>query len=461
MDTVIVLFNRDLRVHDHPALATACADARRVAPLFVVDPALALGRRTGFLADCLADLRESLRGRGGDLLIRWGDPVAETLRLAGELSAQAVYTGEDVSALARRRERRLAEECGRHRMGFRTFPGVTVVPPGALRPSGGGDHYRVFTPYWRAWNDIRRREVLDAPDVVPVPPQVEPGPLPVPGRLASRLFRGGETVARERMAQWLKCSVAGYADGHDDLAGDRTSRLSPYLRFGCLSPLELASLSGGGGGVGDDRDGDDRDGGGRGDGGGGDGGGRGDGDGRGGDDYVRQLCWRDFFHQVASAFPRINRDDYRPRGREWHDDGDAAQAWKEGRTGVPIVDAGMRQLLTEGWMHNRARMIAASFLVRRLRVDWRVGAAHFFELLLDGDVPNNYGNWQWVAGTGNDTRPNRAVNPVRQARRFDPRGEYIRRYLPELEAVPTRTLHEPWRLPAGIGGYPPPLVSMG
>ncbi|GHH68865.1 deoxyribodipyrimidine photo-lyase [Streptosporangium violaceochromogenes] len=429
MDTAVVLFNRDLRVHDHPALAEACATARHVVPLFVVDPAVPRGGRARFLAECLADLRETLRGRGGDLVIRHGDPVTETMRLVRALPAQAVHVSDDVSALARRRQRRLAQECARHRTAFRTFPGVTIVPPGALRPSGGGDHYRVFTPYWRAWSRHPLREVLGAPAVVPLPPGLEPGPLPVPGPgmgVGRRgPFEGGETAARERMGRWLKHGVQEYAEGHDDLAGDRTSRLGPYLRFGCLSPLELGALA------------------------------------SAADDFVRQLCWRDFFHQVTAAFPRIGRDDYRPRGREWRDDADGAQAWKEGMTGVPIVDAGMRQLLAEGWMHNRARMITASFLVRKLCVDWRVGAEHFFALLLDGDVPDNCGNWQWVAGTGNDTRPNRVVNLVRQARRFDPRGEYIRRYLPELEAAPTGALHEPWRLPEGIGGYPPPLAVPG
>ncbi|MGV9773894.1 cryptochrome/photolyase family protein [Streptosporangium sp. NPDC003464] len=424
MDTVIVLFNRDLRVHDHPALAAACADACRVVPLFVADSRMPAGHRASFLAECLADLRGSLRDRGGDLVVRQGDPVVETVRLACELPAQAVYVSADVSALAQRRERRLAEECRRHRMGLRTFPGVTVVPPDALRPSGGGDHYRVFTPYWRVWSRQRRREVLKPPDKVPVPEGLEGGPLPLAGHGPNGPFPGGETVARTRMRQWLKYCVEDYAAGHDDLAGNRTSRLSPYLRVGCLSPLELESLA------------------------------------VNGDDFVRQLCWRDFFHQVTRAFPRINRDDYRSRGQRWHDDEDAAQAWKEGRTGVPIVDAGMRQLLAEGWMHNRARMVTASFLVRRLRVDWRVGAGHFFDLLLDGEVPNNYGNWQWVAGTGNDTRPNRVVNPVRQARRFDPEGEYIRRYLPELDGVPTKLIYEPWRMPTGIRGYPAPLVPM-
>ncbi|MFC7644671.1 deoxyribodipyrimidine photo-lyase [Streptosporangium lutulentum] len=238
MDIIVVLFNRDLRTHDHPALAAACENARQVVPLFVLDPALPTGHREGFLAECLADLRRSLRGLGGELVIRRGDTVTETVRLARMLSARAVYTALDVSALARSRQRRLAAECDRNRTEFRGFPGVTIVAPDALRPSGGGDHYRVFTPYWRAWSAHPRRELSKVPGTVSVP-ELDAGSPPEPGHRPSALFEGGETAARERMRRWLKHGVADYADGHDDLAGNRTSRLSPYLHFGCLSPLEL------------------------------------------------------------------------------------------------------------------------------------------------------------------------------------------------------------------------------
>ena len=312
---MIVLFNRDLRVHDHPALSAACERARRVIPLFVRDPAVPAGRRGEFLTGCLADLRASLRARGGDLLVRQGDTVAETSRLAERTGAEAVFASADVSELARARERRLAATGA-----LRLFPGVTVVPPDLLRPAGG-DHYRVFTPYWRVWQRAPRRTVLAAPGRVPTPRELEPGPLPEGGQ-------GGETAARRRMSEWAARHLDRYGEGHDDLAGDTTSRLSPYLRFGCLSPLELSKLDN--------------------------------------EDFVRQLCWRDFHHQVTFAFPRINRDDYRPRGHRWRDDEDALQAWQAGQTGLPIVDAGMRQLLAEGWMHNRARLITASYLVKHL-----------------------------------------------------------------------------------------------
>jgi len=177
---------------------------------------------------------------------------------------------------------------------------------------------------------------------------------------------------------------------------------------------------------------------------------------------IRQLAWRDFLHQVTAAFPAIATTDYRPRPTGWRRDDDALAAWRSGRTGIPIVDAGMRQLLAEGWMHNRARLITASFLTKTLGLDWRHGAAHFFRWLVDGDIANNAGNWQWAAGTGNDTRPNRVLNPIRQAHRFDADGEYVRRHVPELAAVPGRAVHEPWRLSkaerAGLD-YPAPLLD--
>ncbi|MFI9592589.1 cryptochrome/photolyase family protein [Nonomuraea sp. NPDC052265] len=416
MDAVIVLLNRDLRVHDHPALTAACERARAVLPLFVLDETVPAGRRRGFLLECLADLRASLRARGGDLIVRHGDVVTETMKLVHGTGAEAVFASADVSLLARRRQDRLAGE----RISYQLFPGVTVVPPGTLTPSGGGDHYRVFTPYWRSWSRHRHRPLLPAPHHVPTPHGLDAGRLPVPDR--PEPMPGGEAAARDRARRWIRRALPGYADGHDDLAGDRTSRLSPYLRFGCLSPLELAHLA------------------------------------SAGEAFLRQLCWRDFYHQVTYAFPRINRADYRPRGHHWRDDEDALQAWREGMTGLPIVDAGMRQLLAEGWMHNRARLIVASYLVKVLGIDWRAGARHFFEQLLDGDIANNSGNWQWIAGTGNDTRPNRGFNPLRQAQRFDPAGDYVRRYVPELAAVPAADVHQPWRLSTPPSGYPRPML---
>jgi deoxyribodipyrimidine photo-lyase len=227
-------------------------------------------------------------------------------------------------------------------------------------------------------------------------------------------------VARAR--DWLRRHLDGYGTGgHDAIAADATSRLSPYLHFGCVSPRSLALRA---------RE-------------------------LGGEAFVRQLCWRDFYAQLLAARPDSQTEDFRPRGDRWVDDDGLLQAWKEGRTGYPLVDAGMRQLAEEGWMHNRARLVTASFLVKHLGIDWREGARHFFDLLLDGDVAQNVGNWQWVAGTGVDTRPNRMFNPTAQLRKLDPDGVYVQRYVPELAGVPARQLVEPGlRAP----GYPAPLV---
>ncbi|MEU0237003.1 deoxyribodipyrimidine photo-lyase [Nocardiopsis sp. NPDC006198] len=427
----LVLFTQDLRVRDHPALTAALERTRTVVPVFVLDPAVAdrsARNRVAHLADALASLRAGLRERGGDLAVLRGDTAEEVSALARAVGADTVHTTAGVTALAARRVGRLraaglAVEC---------FPGLTVVPPGEVAPAGG-DHYKVFTPYWRAWEAHTWREPLPAPDRVALPKGVRTGRLPGDdgrgrGALAGDLPEGGERAARKRLADWTLHGLADYPDRHDDLAGDATSRLSADLRLGCLSPLETALAA----------------------------------DGRpGGPEFVRQLAWRDFHHQVTAAFPAVNVRDYRPRGKEWRRDPDALAAWKEGRTGVPIVDAGMRQLLREGFVHNRARMITAAFLTRTLRVHWREGADHFFENLLDGDVANNYGNWQWVAGTGNDTRPNRSFNPLRQARRFDPDGVYVRRYLPELADLPGARAHTPWREEAPPEGYPPPIADPG
>jgi deoxyribodipyrimidine photo-lyase len=179
------------------------------------------------------------------------------------------------------------------------------------------------------------------------------------------------------------------------------------------------------------------------------------------DGYVRQLCWRDFYQQLLAANPALPREDLRSRCDRWRDDEDALHAWKEGRTGMPVVDAGMRQLAREGWMHNRARLLVASFLIKDLYLDWRAGQDHFLDVLVDGDLANNAGNWQWVAGTGTDTRPNRVFNPLRQAKRFDPHGDYVRRYVPELAGIEGAAVHEPWRLEVAgeARDYPPPLVD--
>lgn len=422
MQTAIVLFTRDLRVHDQPALAAAAREARQVIPVFVLEQRLLRRseRRTAFLLECVADLDESLRGRGGRLIVRRGEAVATVAALARDTGAAAVFLSEDVTAFAERRARELALALGR--VPLRREAGVTVLRPGDVHPPGR-DHYRVFTPYWRAWAGAEWRAPDEAPARVPVPEHVPGDPLPhaVGG---SAWARGGETEGRRRARAWLDGGCAAYGERRDDLAGGHTSRLSPYLRFGCISPLELALAAGPG-------------------------------------EFCRQLCWRDFYHQVLAANPSSETEDLVPAGYAWDDDPEALAAWEAGMTGYPVVDAGMRQLAAEGWMHNRARMIVASFLTKNLSLDWRRGATHFDRLLLDGDPANNVGGWQWVAGTGVDTRPGRMFNPTLQAQRFDPAGIYVRRYVPELASVDGPAVHEPWKLgpQARPRGYPAPIVD--
>ena len=435
MRTAIVLFTRDLRVHDNLALSTAAREAEQVVPLFVFDDGilggdLARPNRVAFLLEALRDLDASLASRGARLVLRSGDVVTETVRLARELGAEAVFVAEDASGYAQRRRRRLEDACRGAGVTVRTTPGVTVAPLLSIETSSSG-HYSVFTPFHRAWSKAHRRPVERAPRRVSMPSGVRRGRLPalsalVVGSPSPERAPGGETAGRRRLSAWLRSGVAGYGAGHDDLAADATSRLSPYLHFGCVSPLEAAERAG---------------------------------KVAGSAPFLRQLAWRDFFHQLLAARPETSHEDMRPRGTQWCRDGQALEAWKQGRTGYPIVDAGMRQLLREGYMHNRARLITASFLVRNLRIDWRSGARHFFDWLVDGDVANNAGNWQWVAGTGANPRPGRALSTLRQAHRFDPEGAYVRRYVPELAAIEGRAVHEPWKLRAIPNGYPPPIVD--
>jgi deoxyribodipyrimidine photo-lyase len=433
--TAIVLFTRDLRVHDNPALSTAARETERIVPLFVFDDAIlgsafARPNRVAFLLEALRDLDASLAERGAHLVTRSGEVVTETLTVAREVGAEAVFVTEDASGYAQRRQRLLEEACRGHRIALRVTPGVTVAPLLSIQTSSG-DHYSVFTPFYRAWSRAARRPVEPAPRRLSMPPGVSPSRLPALSRLvagtpSAELPPGGETAGRRTLTAWLRSGIADYDIGHDDLAADATSRLSPYLHFGCISPLEVADRAE---------------------------------DVVGSAPFVRQLAWRDFFHQLLAARPETAHADMRPRGHRWSGDSEALEAWQQGETGCPIVDAGMRQLLREGYMHNRARLITASFLVHDLRVDWRAGAQHFFDWLVDGDVANNVGNWQWVAGTGANPRPGRALNPLRQARRFDPDCAYVRRHVPELAAIEGRAVHEPWKVRESVNGYPTPIVQ--
>ncbi|MFI9610646.1 cryptochrome/photolyase family protein [Streptomyces sp. NPDC052023] len=443
MNVSVVLFTADLRLHDHPPLRAARDGSRQVVPLFVhdrgvLDAGFAVPNRAAFLADCLGDLDAGLRARGGRLVVRSGDVVREVCKVAAEADADEVHMASDVSAYAHHREERLRaalEADGRRLHVHDTV--TTAVAPGAITPAGA-DHFAVFTPYFRRWSQESLRKPLDAPRSVGVPDGIGSEPLPSRRKVAGvspGLARGGETVGRKQLTAWLDGGVRDYEDRHDDLAGDATSRLSPHLHFGTLSPVETVHRARRAGGAGAGA-------------------------------FVRQLAWRDFHRQVLAARPDAARADYRDRADRWrgapeaHDD---IEAWRAGRTGYPVVDAAMRQLRHEGWMHNRGRLLTASFLAKTLYVDWRVGAEHFLSLLVDGDLANNQLNWQWVAGTGTDTRPNRVLNPVVQAKRYDPEGEYVRRWVPELEGIEGPAVHEPWKLAGperSALDYPRPVIDL-
>ncbi|MDQ1288841.1 MAG: deoxyribodipyrimidine photo-lyase [Actinomycetota bacterium] len=447
----LLVFTRDLRVADNPALAAAVAGSARVLPLFVVDTDGPLGPdpsgRTAFLLDSLRDLDTSLRERGGRLVVRSGPWADEVLRVASEVGAGRIHLADDPGGGARRLNL-LVERASALRLPVFRHPGVTVVPPGTLTPSGGRE-YKVFGAYHRAWTAATWRPVLAGPDAVVLPgeascagfpdqpldqvldrlfgPPSDGSPLASSGvRRARRFAPGGEREGTRRLRSWAEEHLAEYAGVRDDLSADATSRISPYLSNGCLSARQVASglLTA-----------------------------------PGGEAFVRQLCWRDFFHQVLAARPDAVSADYRDRGHRWVTDGAATDAWREGRTGYPVVDAAMRQLAREGFMHNRARMIVASFLTKDLNVDWRLGAHHFLSLLVDADLAVNQLNWQWVAGTGTDNNPHRIFNPTVQGRRFDPDGAYVRRYVPELAEVRGAAVHDPDPDTRRRLGYPPPIVD--
>lgn len=449
--SAIVWFRRDLRAADHPALHAALAAHDVVVPFFCLDDRVLHGRhrsgpRTQFLLDCLEDLETSLRERGSGLVLRRGEPEHELPALARETGSRAVHVSGDVTPFARRRGRGVASALAAAGVELVTHPGLTIADDlRALRTQSGG-RYAVFSPFHRAWNALPRRQVLRAPDALPpLPAGMDPGAAPSLAELGleqevAAPAAGGETSGRRRLTAFLEDDVHAYAGGQDELGRDSTSRLSPYLHFGCISAREVEQRLPPGPGP---------------------------------ERFRRQLCWRDFYSYVLLNHPESAHAELQERYRGticWEDDDELFAAWCDGRTGYPLVDAGMRQLRHEGWMHNRARLVAGSFLTKHLGIDWRRGEAWFMRLLLDGDEALNNGNWQWIASVGTDPQPvwRRIYNPTLQMQRLDPNGSYVRRYVPELRGVPDAWLSEPWRMPEEVqraagcvigADYPAPIVD--
>ncbi|WP_040809292.1 cryptochrome/photolyase family protein [Nocardia concava] len=434
MQVAIALFTRDLRVHDNPMLAAAASSA--VVPLFVLDPGIIervplAPNRLRFLTAALADLDAELRSLGAPLVVRRGPVAAEVARVIAETGASTVHIAADVSGYSRIRERELRARARELGCELVVHPAsITVVDPAELRPATGRTHFAVFTPYFRRWLETPLRPEAARPRRL-TGPVIEGTPLPAYADLCTEptspeLSVGGERTGRKLLREWLSGPVASYHTDSDNLAG-ATSGLSPYLHFGCLSPGEVVRRT--------------------------------DLATPGGEAFARQLAWRDFHHQILAAKPELAHTDFRPRPTPPRADPHAFAAWRDGRTGYPVIDAAMRQLRAQGWIPGRARLLAASFLTKSLGVDWRLGADHFLTWLVDGDIANNQMNWQWAAGTGTDTRPNRVLNPLRQAERFDPDGDYVRRWIPELAHLPGARIHKPWRATPPVPGYPPPLVE--
>ncbi|HSV73380.1 MAG TPA: deoxyribodipyrimidine photo-lyase [Chthonomonadales bacterium] len=445
---LVVWFRRDLRLHDNPALHAACSDAESVVPVAVVpddEPgAEACAARSSFADASRACLDAALREHDGRLTIRQGDPVEELPRLVRELGAEGLYHERAFEPMGLARDawvRRAVEAAG----GFvREHPGRTVHDPDALRTSAGRP-FTVFTAFYRAWLAQPLEPPLPAPDTVNCVEGVSG--LPPATHVQMPRFEPGERAARSALARFVVQRLRGYASTRDELAAEGTSRLSVHLRVGTISAREVVWTALGAASSTDSVARESV------------------------RVFVSELAWRDFYHHVLHHHPHVAQESFRPALRDiaWADDDALRQAWQEGRTGYPLVDAAMRQLHAESWMHNRARMVTASFLSKDLLVDWRRGEGWFMRHLADGDLAANNGGWQWSAGTGTDAQPFfRVFSPVVQGRRFDPDGAYVRRYVPELERAPTSLIHEPWRMSASdqaaagcrIGrDYPAPVVD--
>ncbi|WP_324653305.1 deoxyribodipyrimidine photo-lyase [Georgenia sp. H159] len=434
--TALLWLRRDLRLSDLPSLLAAHESGGDVLPVFVADPVLLASAgpvRRAHLAGAIAGVTAS---SDGALVVRVGRPETEIPLLAREVGATSVHISRESTPYGRRRDRQVEDALDDVPLVATGTP--YAVGPGLVRKTDG-EPYRVFTPFSRAWHE----HGWPAPAAVPTGLEWHRGveSAPLPWDEAPPAAGTGETAARSRWAEFLEEGLAGYDDNRDRPDLDATSQMSVHLKYGTIHPRTmLADVAAHPAG-------------------------RTEGARR----FVTELCWREFYadvlwHRPDSAWADLRED---LRGMVYEDPaGEAAdlvRAWEAGRTGYPFVDAGMRQLLTEGWMHNRVRMVVASFLVKDLHVWWPHGARYFLDHLRDGDLASNNHGWQWVAGTGTDASPYfRVFNPVTQGERYDPDGAYVRRYIPELAHVAGAAVHQPWRVPDGFAnGYPERIVDHG
>ncbi len=454
----VVWLRNDLRLGDNPALSTA-ALAGPVIPLYILDETTGTrplgGAARWWLDKSLRALSADLADRGAPLVLRRG-PAEQVLKeVIAEIGAGSVYWNRLYDPSAVCRDGKIKAALRAAGVATSSFNGALLNEPWTVKTGAGGP-YRVFTPYWRA---ARTSADESGPDTTPLRLQgFEASPasdLLDDWRLHPRTpdwsagfqdWRPGEAGAQAGLASFLSGGVDNYIDVRNLPAMPGTSRLSPHLHFGEISPRQVwaaakravAERSAPPNQI---------------------------------DGFLRELGWREFNHQLGFHFPRMEQDGFNPRflNFPWRDDPAGAEAWRHGRTGFPIVDAGMRELWATGWMHNRVRMIVASFLIKDLLVDWRVGEAWFWDTLVDADLANNLAGWQWVAGSGADAAPYfRVFNPVLQGEKFDPDGTYVRRWVPELARLPNAHIHKPWRADNDIltaanvrlgATYPAPIVD--
>ncbi|HET6553149.1 MAG TPA: deoxyribodipyrimidine photo-lyase [Dyella sp.] len=455
MSTAIVWFRRDLRLADHPALDAACARHGRVLPLHIHAPHEEGDWAPGaasrwWLHHSLARLDGRLRHLGNALHIARGDSLAVLRSLIERTGATAVYWNRLYEPAAIARDGEVKAALREQGIEVRSFNASLLREPWQVQ-TRLHEPYRVFTPFWRTL-----RTQLDAPHPLPAPTALRG--VPIDGSLpldalgllpAIRWDQGlheawqpGEQGAQEWLDVFMDDAIGDYAQARDLPGRHGTSRLSPHLHFGEISPRQIhrqlldraAATSA--------RRRPDI------------------------EPYLRELGWREFAHHLLYHFPRTPTENFNAQfdRLRWSDAAASAiERWQQGRTGIPLVDAGMRELWHSGWMHNRVRMVVASFLTKNLRQHWRHGARWFWDTLVDADLANNTLGWQWVAGTGADAAPYfRVFNPVMQAQKFDPRGDYLRRWLPELADAPLPQLHEPWKDAELLrrSGYPAPMVNL-
>jgi deoxyribodipyrimidine photo-lyase len=437
MRTLLWFRGSDLRLGDQPAVAEAAAADECVA-VFVLEPPTGRPNHRRYLLEALADLDDAISQAGGRLVVREGVPASELKSLAGEVGADCLVGIRGTDPAGRRIDAELERTFGDS---VRLHDSATLQPPGTIR-TGAGNPYSVFTPFARAF---RNRVEVPRPEAPPTSMtgasiEIEGVELPRPDA-ASGFLRGGESAAGARLREFLT-RAAHYDERRDRMDLEGTSRLSADLKFGTLSVREVWHAVG---------------------------------DALGDHDaaavFQNELLWREFNASTLWDRPELLEEPFRATwaGFPWRDDEQGWAAWVEGRTGYPVVDASSRQLLAEGFVHNRARMISASFLTKHLLVDYARGEAHYMEHLIDGDPAQNVAGWQWSAGCGCDAQPwFRIFNPITQGKKFDPDGDYVRRWIPELANLPTRWIHEPWNAPplelasAGIrlgADYPDPVVD--